>query len=188
MTLKADAIDCVEVRAYTIPTDAPEGDGTLEWDSTTIVLVHAYAGKKVGLGYTYADTSTAKLIASKLAGVVEGMLPASPRAWATMVKATRNLGRPGITSMAIAAVDLALWDLHARLLDAPLCTVLGAARDHVPVYGSGGFTTYTNDRLQEQLGGLGGPGHSAGQDEDRRSPRPRPRARASSPRGDRSRC
>lgn len=154
MTLRRDVIDCVEVCAYTIPTDAPEGDGTLQWDSTTIVLVHAYAGKQVGLGYTYADTSTARLIASKLAGIVEGMPASAPRhAWAAMVRATRNLGRPGITSMAIAAVDLALWDLHARLHDTPLCTLLGAARDHVPVYGSGGFTTYTNDRLREQLAG-----------------------------------
>jgi L-alanine-DL-glutamate epimerase-like enolase superfamily enzyme len=154
MTIDAATVERIDVQAYTIPTDAPEGDGTLQWDSTTIVVVHTHAGGRVGLGYTYADVSTAKLIDTKLAGVVEGMDAASPRrAWAAMVKATRNLGRSGITSMAIAAVDIALWDLHARLLDAPLCIVLGAAHDHVPVYGSGGFTTYTNDRLQEQLAG-----------------------------------
>ena len=154
MTGDAATVERIDVQAYTIPTDQPEGDGTLQWDSTTIVVVHAHAGETAGLGYTYADVSTAKLIETKLAGVVEGMPASSPRAsWAAMVKATRNLGRPGITSMAIAAVDLALWDLHARLLDTPLCTVLGMAHDHVPVYGSGGFTTYTNDRLQEQLAG-----------------------------------
>ncbi|MHB8531364.1 MAG: enolase C-terminal domain-like protein [Solirubrobacteraceae bacterium] len=148
------AVDRIEVNAYTIPTDAPEGDGTLEWDSTTIVVVHAHAGRTAGLGYTYADLATAKLVESKLAGVVEGLPVGSPRAaWEAMVSAARNLGRPGITSMAIAAVDLALWDLHARLLGAPLCAVLGMAHEHVPVYGSGGFTTYTNDRLQEQLAG-----------------------------------
>jgi L-alanine-DL-glutamate epimerase-like enolase superfamily enzyme len=153
------AVDRVEVSAFTVPTDEPEGDGTLEWDSTTIVVVQAHAGQTTGLGYTYADLSTAKLIESKLAGIVEGMRVSSPQAsWAAMVRATRNLGRPGITSMAIAAVDLALWDLHARLLDAPLCTVLGMAHDHVPVYGSGGFTTYTIDRLQQQLSGWTGQG------------------------------
>ena len=153
------AIDRIEVSAFTVPTDEPEGDGTLEWDSTTIVVVQAHAGQTTGLGYTYADLSTAKLIESKLAGIVEGMRVPSPQAsWAAMVRATRNLGRPGITSMAIAAVDLALWDLHARLLDAPLCTVLGMAHDHVPVYGSGGFTTYTIDRLQQQLSGWSGQG------------------------------
>jgi L-alanine-DL-glutamate epimerase-like enolase superfamily enzyme len=150
----ADLISRVEVAAFTVPTDAPEGDGTLRWDSTTIVVVHAHGGGCVGLGYTYADVSTARLIEHTLAGIVEGFDATAPRAaWSAMVAGTRNLGRPGITSMAISAVDIALWDLHARLLDAPLATVLGRARESVPVYGSGGFTTYGADRLQEQLAG-----------------------------------
>ena len=144
----------IEVGAYTIPTDAPEADGTLEWDATTIVVVHAHAGGRTGLGYTYADVSTAELITTKLAGVVEGTDAMAPRAaWAAMVRATRNLGRPGITSMAISAVDIALWDLHSRLLDVALARLLGMARDHVPVYGSGGFTTYSHERLADQLDG-----------------------------------
>ncbi|MGI8411891.1 MAG: enolase C-terminal domain-like protein [Solirubrobacteraceae bacterium] len=147
-------VDRIEVAAYTVPTDAPEADGTLEWDATTIVVVHAHGGGATGLGYTYADPSTATLIHTKLAGVVQHRDATAPRSsWAAMVRATRNLGRPGITSMAISAVDVALWDLHARLLEAPLARVLGAAHDHVPVYGSGGFTAYSNQRLQEQLAG-----------------------------------
>jgi L-alanine-DL-glutamate epimerase-like enolase superfamily enzyme len=147
-------VDELEVGAYTIPTDAPEADGTLAWDSTTLVVVHAHGAGERGLGYTYADVSTAKLIASKLAGVVQGRDAMAPQAaWEAMVEQTRNLGRPGITSMAIAAVDTALWDLKARALGLPLCKVLGMAHDRVPVYGSGGFTAYSNDRLAEQLGG-----------------------------------
>jgi L-alanine-DL-glutamate epimerase-like enolase superfamily enzyme len=92
-------IDRIEVGAFTIPTDAPEADGTLEWDSTTIVVVHAHAAGVWGLGYTYADVSTAKLIETELADVVEGRAATAPRsAWSAMVRATRNLGRPGITS------------------------------------------------------------------------------------------
>ena len=148
------AVEAVEVAAYTVPTDAPEADGTLAWDATTIVVVHAHAGGASGLGYTYADVSTAKLVESKLAGIVRGMDPLSPQAaWSAMVAQTRNLGRPGITSMAISAVDVALWDLKARLLELPLCKLLGQAHDCVPVYGSGGFTAYSNERLAEQLGG-----------------------------------
>ena len=147
-------VEQLEVGAYTIPTDAPEADGTLAWDATTIVVVHAHGGGERGLGYTYADVSTAKLIASKLAGVVHGRDAMAPQAaWAAMVEQTRNLGRPGITSMAIAAVDLALWDLKARILGLPLCKLLGMARDRVPVYGSGGFTAYSPEQLAEQLGG-----------------------------------
>jgi L-alanine-DL-glutamate epimerase-like enolase superfamily enzyme len=147
------AVEELEVGAYTVPTDAPEADGTLSWSSTTIVVVHAYGGGEWGLGYTYADVSTAKLVESKLAGVVHGRDAMSPQnAWQAMVGALRNLGRPGISSMAIAAVDLALWDLKARLLGLPLCKLLGMAHDRVPVYGSGGFTSYHNARLSEQLG------------------------------------
>jgi L-alanine-DL-glutamate epimerase-like enolase superfamily enzyme len=142
----------LEVAAFTIPTDAAEADGTLAWDSTTIVVVHVHAAGAWGLGYTYADVSTAKLIESKLAGIVRGRDAHAPQAaWAAMIRETRNLGRPGITSMAIAAVDVALWDLRARLLGLPLCTLLGSVRDRVPVYGSGGFTAYSVSRLSEQL-------------------------------------
>ncbi|HWE34492.1 MAG TPA: enolase C-terminal domain-like protein [Solirubrobacteraceae bacterium] len=148
------AVEGLEVAAYTIPTDAPEADGTLAWDSTTIVVVHAHAGDAHGLGYSYADVSTAKLIESKLAGVVRGCDAFAPQAtWAAMVHEIRNLGRPGIASMAIAAVDTALWDLKARLLELPLCALLGAVNDRVPVYGSGGFTSYPVERLEAQLSG-----------------------------------
>jgi L-alanine-DL-glutamate epimerase-like enolase superfamily enzyme len=147
-------VEQLEVGAYTIPTDAREADGTLAWEATTIVVVHARGAGECGLGYTYADVSTAKLIESKLAGVVLGRDAMAPQAaWEAMVEQTRNLGRPGITSMAIAAVDLALWDLKARALGLPLCKLLGMARDRVPIYGSGGFTAYSLARLAEQLGG-----------------------------------
>jgi L-alanine-DL-glutamate epimerase-like enolase superfamily enzyme len=150
----ATVVDRIEVAAYTIPTDGPEADGTLAWSSTTIVVVHAHGGGEAGLGYTYADVSTATLIASKLAAAVSGRDAFSPQAaWAAMVHEVRNLGRPGIASMAIAAVDTALWDLKARLLGLPLCTLLGSVRDGVPIYGSGGFTTYSVTLLQEQLAG-----------------------------------
>jgi L-alanine-DL-glutamate epimerase-like enolase superfamily enzyme len=117
-------------------------------------LVHAYADTKVGLGYTYADSATAGLIRNILSKTVEGldaMAPAS--SWNAMVSRIRNQGRAGIASMAISAIDIALWDLKARLLDLPLLTLLGAARDSVPIYGSGGFTSYSERQLRDQLSG-----------------------------------
>lgn len=147
-------IEQIEVSVYTIPTDGPEADGTYAWDSTTMVLVEIAAGGIRGLGYTYADAATGLLIRNTLASVVEGRDAMDiPSCWNAMVHAIRNLGRPGISSMAISAVDVALWDLKARLLDVALVTLLGAARDGAPIYGSGGFTTYSIPRLQEQLGG-----------------------------------
>ena len=138
--------------AFRIPTDLPESDGTLAWSSTTLVAVHASAGDCTGLGYTYADLATARLIDTLLARTVSGLDAMDvPAAWSAMVGAIRNLGRPGIASMAIAAVDNALWDLKARLLDVPLVSLLGRARDAIPVYGSGGFTSYSDGQLRDQL-------------------------------------
>jgi L-alanine-DL-glutamate epimerase-like enolase superfamily enzyme len=118
------------------------------------VIVEAQAGGVTGLGYTYADTATACLIRDTLADVVRGQdVMANGRIWGTLVAQIRNLGRPGIAAMAIAAVDVALWDLKARLCGVPLVTLLGAAREAVPVYGSGGFTSYSIEQLQAQLAG-----------------------------------
>src|SRR5690348_16006776 len=148
------AIDQIHISVYKIPTDQPEADGTASWDSTTLVLVEIEGGGRTGLGYTYGDEAIAHLIHGKLIKKIEGHNVLNvPGAWVEMVKAIRNDGRPGIASMAISAVDCALWDLKARLLDLPLVTLLGAAHESVPVYGSGGFTTYSNKKLQEQLGG-----------------------------------
>lgn len=143
---------CVSV--FRIPTDAPESDGTLEWDSTILVLVELAAGARQGVGYTYADRSAAVLIRDRLAEVIEGRDAMDiPGAWWAMLAAVRNLGHGGITAMAISAVDAALWDLKAKLLDLPLVKLLGAVRGAVPVYGSGGFTSYGDARLRRQLSG-----------------------------------
>lgn len=142
------------VSVYTVPTDSPESDGTLEWDSTTLVLVRIDAGGREGLGYTYADRATASLVHHTLAGVVEGRNAMDiPGARSAMVAAVRNLGVPGIASLAIAAVDNALWDLKAKLFGVSLLDLLGAVRGSIPVYGSGGFTSYTDAQLAEQLRG-----------------------------------
>jgi L-alanine-DL-glutamate epimerase-like enolase superfamily enzyme len=147
-------IQRVETSVYRIATDRPESDGTLQWDSTTLVLVEATAGNQTGLGYSYADAATATLIRDLLTKEIVGKnAMAIPDCWNAMVHRIRNLGRPGIVSMAISAVDNALWDLKARLLGIPLVVLLGAARESVPIYGSGGFTSYSVKELQQQLAG-----------------------------------
>lgn len=149
-------VDAVDVHAFEVPTDGPDGreqDGTLEWDSTTMVLVRVHAGGTCGLGYTYGDVSVAAFAESLLAPLLKDQPVASPPAlWHRMERQIRNAGRPGVGAMAVSAVDVALWDLKARLLDLPLVHVLPAFHDRVPVYGSGGFTNYPLDRLAEQLG------------------------------------
>jgi L-alanine-DL-glutamate epimerase-like enolase superfamily enzyme len=147
-------VDRLDVSVYTVPTEEPESDGTFTWTETTVVVAEPHAGGLTGLGFTYATAACATLIRDLLTDVVVAADPMDvPGVWADMVGAIRNLGRPGIASMAIAAVDTALWDLKARLLGQPLCRLLGMARDQVPVYGSGGFTSLTLEQLVEQLTG-----------------------------------
>ncbi|HEY3831621.1 MAG TPA: enolase C-terminal domain-like protein [Acidimicrobiia bacterium] len=148
-----DTITDVEVASYTIPTEAPESDGTLTWDHTTVVVVHVTAAGERGIGFTYGPGACGSIVDEVLADVVRGRDPFDvPAAWSAMVRAIRNSGRPGVCSMAIAAVDIALWDLHAKLLGLPLVRLLGAARDSVPLYGSGGFTSLSECDLVDQLG------------------------------------
>lgn len=139
-------------RAYTIPTDRPEADGTIEWNSTTMVVVEITDGDTRGLGWTYGGAGCLDVIRGKLAPVIVGSETSDiPRSADAMARACRNLGRPGIAACAISAVDVALWDLRARQLSLPLVDLLGRARDSVPVYGSGGFTTYDDDTTVSQL-------------------------------------
>lgn len=147
-------VEELEVGAYQVPTDGPEQDGTLCWDSTTLVVVHARSGDVRGVGYTYTHAAAADVIRMKLADLIRGRdAMAIEGSLEAMICAVRNMGRPGLVTMAISAVDFALWDLKARLLDLPLGRLLGGVRDEVPVYGSGGFTSYSKKQLVQQLSG-----------------------------------
>jgi L-alanine-DL-glutamate epimerase-like enolase superfamily enzyme len=148
------SIESVRARAFKIPTDGPEADGTISWDSTTLVLVEISGGTKTGTGYTYSSAAVVQLIVGKLGPAIEGSDVMDPQAaWLRMQQAVRNLGREGIAATAISAVDNALYDLKARLLGLPLFRLLGSYSDAVAIYGSGGFTTYTDRQLEDQLGG-----------------------------------
>ncbi|MFE3521155.1 enolase C-terminal domain-like protein [Streptomyces sp. NPDC059161] len=152
MESDAPLVEEIGAAAYTVATDAPEGDGTLAWNETTLVVAEARAGHTTGLGYTYGAPESAAYIRRRLAPVATGRsawdVPAANEA---MTRAVRNDGRPGLVAGAVSAVDIALWDLKARLLGLPLTRLLGQARADVPVYGSGGFTTYDAGQQDRQL-------------------------------------
>jgi L-alanine-DL-glutamate epimerase-like enolase superfamily enzyme len=148
------SIQRVRASTFAFPTDAPEADGTIAWDATTMVLVEVDAGGETGVGYSYAAAAAAAVVNDTLAPRVTGQNAfAIPQAWEAMVAAVRNIGWRGIAACAISAVDVALWDLKARLLGVPLTALFGQQRERVPIYGSGGFTSYPNDRLRKQLAG-----------------------------------
>jgi L-alanine-DL-glutamate epimerase-like enolase superfamily enzyme len=149
-------VSLAEVRAsvFVVPTDAHESDGTLEWDETTLVLVEAVAGDETGIGWTYGAAAAATVVEDELASALDGTSALDVRgAQLAMRRALRNAGYPGIGATAVSAVDVALWDLKAKLLGVPIVTLLGAIHETVPVYGSGGFCSYTDEQLARQLAG-----------------------------------
>jgi L-alanine-DL-glutamate epimerase-like enolase superfamily enzyme len=152
-TLPVVPIQELHVSVYRIPTDFPESDGTFEWDSTTIVIVEIEAGDAKGIGFTYSDVAAATLIHGRFAELLSGSNAFDIEScWSVMVRNVRNIGRQGIAASAISAVDNALWDLKAKLLDVPLVKLLGQVRDDVAVYGSGGFTSYSIAQIEQQFG------------------------------------
>jgi L-alanine-DL-glutamate epimerase-like enolase superfamily enzyme len=147
-------VDDILVSAYTIPTDKPESDGTLEWKETTMILVKVRADGKEGIGYTYGDVAIAELIGTLLSPLVLEHDPMNVMALqSSMIKHIRNNGQSGLAMMAVSALDIGLWDLKAKILDLPLCRLLGQEREGMPIYGSGGFTSYTDQELRDQFQG-----------------------------------
>ena len=154
ITTMQDAVNIEEfyVSAYKIPTVTPEADGTLEWDHTTLIVVEIEAGGKTGIGYTYADAATAHLIDHTLKDLLKGKNVLDiPSITNSLIHHIRNNGTTGIAMMAISAVDSALWDLKAKIFDQPLCNLLGRAKNEMHLYGSGGFTNYSDKQLQRQF-------------------------------------
>jgi L-alanine-DL-glutamate epimerase-like enolase superfamily enzyme len=152
MSFSTPLVSSGKVSAFRIPTDSPESDGTAEWDATTIVIVELTAAGATGLGYTYSDEAAAQICKEFIQAKVIGKDPiAVPELEVSLGQFARNRGKPGLVSSAMAAIDTALWDLKARLLQVPLVSLLGKMRDQIPAYGSGGFTSYTDKQLVKQL-------------------------------------
>lgn len=150
--MKENLISSVKTSVYRVPTDHPESDGTIDWNATTVVLVTVSANGLTGIGFSYGHEAAGAVIQNLFAPLLKKADSMSiPLLWEKMVEASRNIGIEGITATAIAAVDIALWDLKAKILKVPLCTLWGKARDSVPIYGSGGFTSYSSKQLIQQF-------------------------------------
>jgi L-alanine-DL-glutamate epimerase-like enolase superfamily enzyme len=142
------------ISAFTIPTDQPESDGTAQWDSTTLVGVELTADGVTALGYSYANSAAAQGAEELVKRCVVGRDPFDiPSIHSALDREVRNWGRPGLVCNAISAIDTCLWDLKARLLEEPLIALLGSVRQDIQGYGSGGFTSYSEEKLVNQLTG-----------------------------------
>jgi L-alanine-DL-glutamate epimerase-like enolase superfamily enzyme len=142
----------VRTAVYTFPTPEPEADATLQWDATTAVTVTLEAGGETGLGWTYSSPAAAAVVGDELTGAIrERSAFDTAGNWSALHRAGRNLGTKGLVMQALSAVDVAGWDLKARLLGVSLTSLFGQCRADVPIYGSGGFTTLTDSQLEQQV-------------------------------------
>jgi L-alanine-DL-glutamate epimerase-like enolase superfamily enzyme len=145
-------IQDVKTAAFTVPTASPEADGTLSWNSTTLVIAEIRAAGNVGLGYTYghkAIQNVAETLATRC--LYKHSAFDIPELHSRLVRQVRNDGSHGVTAMAISMLDIALWDLKAKLLGCAISALLGRANESVAIYGSGGFTSYSDTQLSKQL-------------------------------------
>ena len=135
------------IQDATIP---PPGFGSMGY---FFVHIHTDEGFK-GLGLTYSTPGIRQVVENGLKSVLVGQDPFNiEKLWNDMFWQVRGYGRKGIAFCAISAVDIGLWDLKAKALGLPLYRLLGPYTDSVPVYGSGGWTNYTQEELVAEMVG-----------------------------------
>ena len=169
-----DRIAWVRIAHINLPLDTPVSDAKVlmgvQRPLTHVAMLFAEietASGVEGLGFSYAKRAGgpglyahAKEIAAELVGADPSDIG---RLWRKLVWAGASVGRSGLSTQAIAAFDIALWDLKARRAGLPLAKLLGAYRDSVPCYNtSGGFLSAplatvldnADDALARGVGGI----------------------------------
>ena len=113
------------------------------------IFVHIKTDENIeGLGMTYASPGVIDVIESSLKKELIGKDPLDiEQLWNDMYWKVRGFGRKGIAFCAISAIDIGLWDLKGKYVNLPLYKLLGAYTDSVPVYGSGGWTNFSEKSL-----------------------------------------
>ncbi|MCC7039760.1 MAG: mandelate racemase/muconate lactonizing enzyme family protein, partial [Burkholderiales bacterium] len=133
-------------------SDSTHGDMT-HFELVTVRVRDADGA--TGVGYTYTvgcngsaiHATVARDLAPRLQGERADRIEAL---WQKMWWASHYGGRGGAATMAIAAIDIALWDLKARRFGVPLWTLLGGHDDRVPCYAGGVDLQFPLERLLAQ--------------------------------------
>jgi L-alanine-DL-glutamate epimerase-like enolase superfamily enzyme len=152
-------IEGIEAAYYRLPLEAMGDAGHGAIDSEEIITVKLRAGGLEGHGYAYTigrggravhalvTHDLAPLLAGRDAGDIAGL-------WELMWQRLLYVGRGGLASFAIAAVDIALWDLRGLAQRKPLYRLLDASSKEIPAYGSGVDLPRPLDALLKQTEGF----------------------------------
>jgi len=152
-------IERIETAYYRLPLE-PMGDaGHGAIDSEELITLKLFADGLVGHGYTYTIGRGGRAIQALIEYDLEPLLVGRDAAqieelWELMWRRLLYVGRGGLVSFAIAAVDIALWDLRGLREGRPLYALLGGAARDIPAYGSGVDLPKPLDGLLRQVEGF----------------------------------
>jgi L-alanine-DL-glutamate epimerase-like enolase superfamily enzyme len=143
----------LDVHRFTKLYDQPISNGKYTYNATNIVICQVHTDEGIsGVGWTHGKNIVFNTI-KRLEDYVKGEDPFNvERIWNKMYL-PKIFGRKGLTTRAISAVDIALWDIKGKVAGKPLYQLLGGYRDEVPVYIAGGYyeTGKSNELLQEEM-------------------------------------
>ena len=159
-------IAAIHVHLVSAPVEGGFADATRKVESLGFVIVRVLTKEgHEGIGITYNEVggeATAELIRRNIVPKLIGRDPLETEViWQEMFHYLRGVGRKGLTYCALSAVDIALWDLKGKILDLPVYKLLGGNSTQVPVYGSGGWTSYSDDELVAEVTGMVSRGYTA---------------------------
>jgi L-alanine-DL-glutamate epimerase-like enolase superfamily enzyme len=154
-------VAAVETATYRLPMPVPWGDVDSQYLIATTVTASDGA---TGQGFSWTVRAGAQAVQAMVdndAGVAAVGGPTAPAAaWDRMQHKLRESGG-GVTTLAMAAIDIGLWDLQAKAAGLGLTDLIGRQRDSVAVYGSGVNRHLSLDELTEQVHRWVDAGHTA---------------------------
>lgn len=149
----------IDVHLVSNPISAGYTDATrkVEMIGYTVVRITTDQGLE-GIGVTYHEVggeATRELILRNMAPKLMDRDPLENEAiWQEFFHYLRGVGRKGLMYGALSAIDIALWDLKGKIVDLPLYRLLGGNRTKIPVYASGGWTSFSDDQLVDEMKGM----------------------------------
>lgn len=157
--MKPHKIADVKVHLVSGPIKGSFADATRTVEKVGFLIVRVLTDTGLeGIGITYHEVggeATKDLILRAIYPKIMGRDPLqTEEIQKDLIPYMRGVGRKGLMFCALSAVDIALWDLKGKIVDLPLFRLLGGNKTEVPVYASGGWTTYSDDELVEEVKGM----------------------------------
>ena len=148
----------VHAELYRIPVHREMHDAIRHFSKMDVIFAHIETDEGVsGCGFTYSiiphgAREICSIINNGFDTLIRDMDPRDhERVWAQMWRSVDWIGRGGVAVLAIAAVDIGIWDLKSKLAAIPLYRMLGGHHDRVPVYNTdGGWLNHTPEQLVEE--------------------------------------